>query len=73
MEDFFLWVDSLDFEAFESILSERLQEESKKIGELIFQDRFADLVDEKVLIKAFIKIFWDRLEQEDPSLKTQPA
>ncbi len=73
MEDFFLWVNSLDFETFESILSERLQEESKKIGELIFQDRFADLVDEKVLIKAFIKIFWDRLEKEDPTLKTQPA
>jgi len=73
MEDFFHWVDSLDFESFEGILSEKLKEESKKIGELIFQDRFADLVDEKLLIKAFIKIFWDRLEHQDATLKTQPA
>ena len=73
MEDFFQWVNTLDFNAFEQVLTEKLQEETKKIGELIFQDRFADLVDEKVLIKAFIKIFWDRLEKAEATLKTQPA
>ncbi|MFW6262631.1 MAG: DEAD/DEAH box helicase [Thermotogota bacterium] len=73
MEDFFRWVDSLDYETFETILSERLKEESKKIGELIFQDRFADLVDERILIKAFIKIFYDRLEKASSTLKIQPA
>lgn len=73
MEDFFRWVEALDFDTFEQILSEKLKEESKKIGELIFQDRFADLVDERVLIKAFIKIFWDRLEKAEPTLKTQLA
>ncbi len=73
MEDFFLWVDSLEFESFEKILSEKLKEESKKIGEILFQDRFADLVDEAILIKAFIKIFWDRMEKEETTLKTQPA
>jgi len=73
MEEFFNWMDAIEYEEFERILKEKLKDETKKITELVFQDRFADLVDEQVLIQAFIRIFWNRLEKEEATVKTQPA
>ncbi|HRW35088.1 MAG TPA: hypothetical protein P5107_08535, partial [Thermotogota bacterium] len=57
----------------EQILKEKIKDETKKITELVFQDRFADLVDEQVLIQAFVKIFWNLFEKEDANAKKLPA
>ena len=58
---FFIWMRELSFEEFADHLKDPLEEESKKIGELLFQDRFADIVSPALLIKAYTKRFWHLL------------
>jgi len=73
IEGFFNWMEAMEFQEFEQILKEKIKDETKKITELVFQDRFADLVDEQVLIQAFVKIFWNLFEKEDANAKKLPA
>jgi ATP-dependent Lhr-like helicase len=63
-EDFYQWMDQLTKEAFEKNLIEKLKGDSKKIGEILFQDRFAGLVGEEMLSQTYINILWKILRPE---------
>jgi hypothetical protein len=63
-EDFYQWMDQLTKEVFEKKLIEKLKSDSKKIGEILFQDRFAGLVGEDLLSQTYINILWKILRSE---------
>ncbi|HOO33847.1 MAG TPA: DEAD/DEAH box helicase [Thermotogota bacterium] len=64
-DDFFIWLDQVSKEEFEKKLTEKLKEDSKKIGEILFQDRFAGLVGEELLAQTYINILWKILKSEN--------
>jgi ATP-dependent Lhr-like helicase len=62
-DDFFIWLADVEKKEFEEKLIEKLKEDSKKIGEILFQDRFADLVGEDLLSQTYVNILWKLLRK----------